>query len=83
MGVVQERLMQLPDSKLGEMLRARKAGKSGTSLYENLRQDSGIGSALSLKPFQSATDVYSDEIHQVHITHSTPCSTHLIFPNYD
>lgn len=57
--------MQLPDSKLGAMLRAKKAGTISGSFYDNLKQDPGFNSGLSLAPFQSVTDMYTDEFRQV------------------
>lgn len=51
-----EKIMQLPDSKLAEMLRMRKKG----GLAETFSVDQGYGSALSMAPFSSATDQYSD-----------------------
>ncbi|KAL3285186.1 hypothetical protein HHI36_019305 [Cryptolaemus montrouzieri] len=51
-----ERLMQLPNSQLGEILRQRRRG----NLQESL--DSNFGSGLSLAPFGniSSSDTYSD-----------------------
>lgn len=52
-----EMLMALPNSKLAEMLRARQKG----SIYGQLSPDQGYGTGLSLAPFSSPTDSYSDE----------------------
>lgn len=64
MGVCVERLMKLPNSQLGAMLRAKKSNASG-SFYENLAQDPSFSSGLALTPFQSVTDVNTDEYQQV------------------
>ncbi|XP_037034362.1 OCIA domain-containing protein 1-like [Bradysia coprophila] len=55
-----EKIMALPDSKLGEMLKMKKKG----GLYENLTPDQGFGAGLALAPFQSATEKYSDELQR-------------------
>lgn len=55
-----EKIMALPDSKLGEMLRMKRRG----GLYENLTPDQGFGAGLALAPFQSATEKYSDELQR-------------------
>ncbi|CAH1154141.1 unnamed protein product [Phaedon cochleariae] len=51
-----ERLMQLPNSQIGEMLRQKRKGH----LHESL--DSGFGPGMSLAPFSgvNSTDTYSD-----------------------
>ncbi|KAJ8934251.1 hypothetical protein NQ318_008694 [Aromia moschata] len=51
-----EKLMQLPNSQIGEMLRQKRKG----NLQESL--DTGFGPAMSLAPFSSldSSDVYSD-----------------------
>ncbi|KAJ8926969.1 hypothetical protein NQ314_020626, partial [Rhamnusium bicolor] len=51
-----EKLMQLPNSQIGEMLRQRRRG----NLTESL--DSGFGPGMSLAPFGgiSSSDTYSD-----------------------
>jgi hypothetical protein len=46
--------MQLPNSRLAEILRRKRKGE----FFENINPDGG----LSLAPFSSATDVYSDEL---------------------
>lgn len=51
--VCAEKLMRLPNSRIGEALRRRKKGE----FFENLSPDGG----LSLAPFSSPTDVYTDE----------------------
>jgi Ovarian carcinoma immunoreactive antigen (OCIA) len=48
-----EKIMRLPNSQLAEMLRRRKKGE----FFESFTPDGG----LSLAPFSSATDVYTDE----------------------
>lgn len=48
-----EKLMRLPNSRLGDALRRRKKGE----FFETFTQDGG----LSMAPFSSATDVYTDE----------------------
>lgn len=53
----QEKLMALPNSRFAEMVRRRKGGKN----WDLGSQDV----ALSLAPFQSTTDSYSDEYSQV------------------
>ncbi|XP_060519543.1 OCIA domain-containing protein 1 [Cylas formicarius] len=53
-GKCAEKLMQLPNSPLGQMIRARKEGRlpEGT--------ESGFGPSVSLSPFSGITDSYSD-----------------------
>lgn len=53
-----EKIMRLPNSKLAEMLRRRKKGE----FFESFTPDGG----LSLAPFSSATDVYTDENMKQH-----------------
>lgn len=48
-----EKIMRLPNSKLAEALRRRRKGE----FFENFTSDGG----LSLAPFSSATDMYTDE----------------------
>lgn len=48
-----EKIMRLPNSRLAEALRRRKRGE----FFENINPDGG----LSLAPFSSNTDVYTDE----------------------
>lgn len=48
-----EKIMKLPNSRLAEALRRRKKGE----FFENFTGDG----AMSLAPFSSATDVYTDE----------------------
>jgi len=48
-----EKMMRLPNSRLGEALRRRKRGE----YFEQINPDGG----LSLSPFSSTTDVYTDE----------------------
>lgn len=48
-----EKIMRLPNSKLAEALRRRKKGE----FFENFTSEGG----LSLAPFSSSTDVYTDE----------------------
>jgi len=55
-----EKIMAIPGSKLGEMLRMKRKG----GLYENLTTDHGFGAGLALAPFQSATEKYSDELQR-------------------
>lgn len=55
--------MALPNSRLAEIMRRRKGGSN----WDLGSQEAGL--ALSLAPFQSATDSYSDEYNQV-IFHS-------------
>lgn len=53
-----QKLMQLPNSKLAEVLRQRKKG----SLYDSLTPDQGLGAGLALAPFTTPNpDIYSDE----------------------
>lgn len=53
-----EKIMRLPNSRLAEALRRRKKGE----FFENFTPDGG----LSLAPFSSATDVYTDENLKAH-----------------
>ncbi|XP_055688203.1 OCIA domain-containing protein 1 isoform X2 [Lutzomyia longipalpis] len=56
-----EKLMQLPNSKLAEVLKQRKRG----GLYEGLTPDQGFGTGLALPPFgNTTTDSYSDEAYR-------------------
>jgi hypothetical protein len=48
-----EKIMRLPNSQLAEALRRRKKGE----FFENFSREGG----LSLAPFSSSTDVYTDE----------------------
>lgn len=48
-----EKLMRIPNSQLGEALRRRKKGE----FFESFSSEGG----LSLAPFSSSTDVYTDE----------------------
>lgn len=48
-----EKIMRLPNSRLAEALRRRRKGE----FFENFTSDGGV----SLAPFSSATDVYTDE----------------------
>lgn len=52
-----EMLMELPNSKLAEVLRQKKKG----AFYGQLAPDQGFGSGLALQPFSSFSDSYSDE----------------------
>lgn len=49
-----EKLMQLPNSQIGEMLRKKRQGYFQESL------DSALGPGMSLAPFSSPTEKYSD-----------------------
>lgn len=53
-----EKIMRLPNSRLAEALRRRKNGE----FFEKFTPDGG----LSLAPFSSATDVYTDENMKAH-----------------
>lgn len=53
-----EKIMRLPNSKLAEALRRRKKGE----FFESFNPDGG----LSLAPFSSSTDVYTDENMKSH-----------------
>lgn len=55
-----EKIMRIPNSKLAEALRRRKKGE----FFENFTPDGG----LSLAPFSSSTDVYTDENLKAHQT---------------
>lgn len=57
-----EKIMQLPNSRLAEVLRAKKQGK----FYETLTPDHGFGAGLSMAPFSAppSTDQYSDEFYR-------------------
>lgn len=48
-----EKIMQIPNSKLAEMLRRKKKGE----FFESFTADNGI----SMAPFGSSTELYSDE----------------------
>lgn len=51
-----EKIMRLPNSRLAEILRAKKKG----GFIENITPDQGFGAALSLAPFSTPSDQYSD-----------------------
>lgn len=53
-----EKIMQLPNSRLAEALRRRKKGE----FFESFAPDGGV----SLAPFSSSTDVYTDENMKSH-----------------
>lgn len=53
-----EKIMRLPNSRLAEALRRRKNGE----FFEKFTPEGG----LSLAPFSSATDVYTDENMKAH-----------------
>jgi len=55
-----QKIMAIPGSKLGEMLKMKRKG----GLYESLTPDQGFGAGLALSPFQSATEKYSDELQR-------------------
>lgn len=57
-----EKIMRLPDSKLAEMLRMRRRGGGAVDSFS---VDHGYGAALSMSPFASATDQYSDVTSKV------------------
>lgn len=65
--VCAEKLMQLPDSKFGQLLKERRQAAKRGAFYENLTPDQGFGAGLALAPFHSATDLYTDEMHKVGI----------------
>lgn len=53
-----EKIMRIPNSRLGELLKQRKRG----SVYDTLTPDQGLGAGLALAPFSSPSqDLYSDE----------------------
>lgn len=52
-----EMLMQIPNSRLAEILKQRKKG----SVFEQFTPDQGYGTGLSLAPFSSPAESYSDE----------------------
>lgn len=59
-------MMQLPNSKFAEMLRRNLRKKSGNwDPSYDIVPDAGVTTALSLAPFQSNTDSYSDAYSQV------------------
>lgn len=62
----QEKMMGLPNSRFAEMLR-RNAHRRGnnSSNWEMGTQEAGAATALSLAPFKSTVDSYSDEFSQV------------------
>lgn len=62
--------MRLPNSKFAEKLRKanrKYADRDKGSFYDSFSPapDAGVATALSLAPFQSATDKYSDVFEQV------------------
>ncbi|EDW92236.1 OCIA domain-containing protein 1 isoform X2 [Drosophila yakuba] len=57
-----EKIMRLPNSHLGEMLRQRR---QGGGVISTITPDENLGRALTLAPFSSGSaDVYSDEAYQ-------------------
>lgn len=58
-----EKIMQLPNSRLAEVLRAKKKG----TFYETFTPDQGFGASLGMAPFAnqpSGKDQYSDEFYR-------------------
>ncbi|GAB0099887.1 OCIA domain-containing protein [Sergentomyia squamirostris] len=69
-----EKLIQLPNSRLGELLKQRKRG----GLYESLTPDQGFGTGLALPGFgNSPTDTYTDEYSRQAQTRSNSGSLNL------
>ncbi|XP_020797942.1 OCIA domain-containing protein 1 [Drosophila serrata] len=57
-----EKIMRLPNSQLGEMLRQRR---QGGGVISTITPDENLGRAFTLAPFTpSSADVYSDEAYQ-------------------
>ncbi|EDV56715.1 OCIA domain-containing protein 1 isoform X2 [Drosophila erecta] len=57
-----EKIMRLPNSHLGELLRQRR---QGGGVISSITPDESLGRALTLAPFSSSSaDVYSDEAYQ-------------------
>lgn len=57
-----EKIMQLPNSRLAEVLKAKKRG----TFYETFTPDQGFGASLGMAPFAnqpSSTEQYSDEFY--------------------
>lgn len=61
----QEKMMALPNSRFGEMLRRNLQRKSGSNWSDVGTHEAGAATALSLAPFQASVSSYSDEFHQV------------------
>lgn len=57
--------MALPNSQFAEMLRQKKhnnkSGSWNSGIYDTINADTGVKTALSLAPFRSASEQYSDE----------------------
>lgn len=57
-----EKIMRLPNSHLGELLRQRR---QGGGVISSITPDENLGRAFTLAPFSpSSADVYSDEAYQ-------------------
>lgn len=59
-------MMALPNSRFAEMLRRNQQRRQGRN-WDLGSQDAGAATALSLAPFQGATDSYSDDYNQVNL----------------
>lgn len=61
----QEKMMALPNSQFAEMLRRnlQRRGKYDSN-WDMGTQEAGVATALSLAPFKSTVDSYSDEFNQ-------------------
>lgn len=62
----QEKMLALPNSRFAEMLRRNMQRRQGNN-WDLSQHDAGAATALSLAPFQGATDGYTNEYNQVNI----------------
>ncbi|XP_030385873.1 OCIA domain-containing protein 1 [Scaptodrosophila lebanonensis] len=53
-----EKIMRMPNSRLGELLRQRR---QGGGVISSITPDESLGRAFTLAPFTPSADVYSDE----------------------
>lgn len=60
-------MMALPNSRFAEMLRRNVQRRGNNSNWGMGTQEAGAATALSLAPFKSTVDSYSDEFSQVMI----------------
>lgn len=63
--VCQEKMMALPNSRFAEMLRRNLHRRGNNSNWDMGTQEAGAATALSLAPFKSTVDSYSDDFNQV------------------
>lgn len=71
-------MMALPNSRFAEMLRRNLQRRGSNSNWDMGTQEAGAATALSLAPFKSTVDSYSDDFSQVMILSILSCFCLLI-----